>query len=90
MKSLVLMMAIAAQAATLDECREHKRRGRLDRSKDCFVQLVSSRDAYLQGEAFWALGDFKTANDRFRTAVANKPKDPLPRVRWGRMYLERG
>jgi len=89
-KSLVLLMAIAAQAATLDECREFKRRGRLDQSKDCFVQLVSSRDAYLQGEAFWALGDFKTANDRFRTAVATKPKDPLPRVRWGRMYLERG
>ncbi|MBM3783597.1 MAG: tetratricopeptide repeat protein [Acidobacteria bacterium] len=91
MRALAALCAVPLLGAvTLEECREHKRRGRNIEAKDCFVQLVSSRDAYLQAEAFWALGDYSTANERFRSAVATKPKDPLVRVRWGRMYLERG
>lgn len=92
MKQLLLVFAIAAaaQAATVDECREHKRHGRLDQAKDCWVKLVSTGDPFAQAEAFWALGDFDKANSLFRTAVAARTKDPLVRVRWGRMFLERG
>jgi tetratricopeptide (TPR) repeat protein len=86
---LGILLSGLASAATLEECREHKRRGRLTESKDCFVALAATRDPYLQAEALWALGDHKTANDRFRAAAAAKPKDPLIRVRWGRLYLER-
>ena len=79
-----------AQAATLDECGEHKRRGRLAEAKTCWLALSQSRDAALQAESFWALGDYKTANDKFRAAIALKPKDAAVRVRWGRMFFERG
>jgi len=91
-KSLLLLAAVsfAASAATLEECREHKRRGRLAEAKTCWIALVPSRDIVLQAESLWALGDYKTANDKFRSAVAQHPKDPSVRVRWGRMYYERG
>ena len=92
MKSIVLLAICAslAPAATLDECREDKRRGRLAEAKTCWLSLTQSRDAALQGDAFWAIGDYNTANDKFRSAVAVKPKDAAVRVRWGRMFFERG
>lgn len=92
MKSLVVlaMMGAMAQAATLDECREQKRRGRLAEAKVCWQALSREADPGLQAEALWALGDHTTANDRFRSAVAMKPKDAALRVRWGRLFLDRG
>jgi tetratricopeptide (TPR) repeat protein len=87
--SAVLFSTLAV-AATLPECREHKRRGRLAEAKVCWQALSQSRDMALQAESFWALGDYNTANERFRSAVALNPKDPAVRVRWGRMFFERG
>ncbi len=34
------------------------------------------------------MGDFRSANDAFRAATKLRDKDPAPRVRWGRMYLD--
>ena len=92
MRSLVLLAVFAslASAATLAECREHKRRGRLAEARVCWQALAQGRDVALQAEAYWALGDYNTANDKFRSAVALQPKDPGVRVRWGRMFYERG
>ncbi len=92
MRSLVLLAVFAgvASAATLAECREHKRRGRLAEARVCWQTLAQGRDVALQAEAYWAMGDYKTANDKFRSAVALQPKDPGVRVRWGRMFYERG
>ena len=92
MRSLVLLAVFAgvASAATLAECREHKRRGRLAEARVCWQTLAQGRDVALQAEAYWALGDYNTANDKFRSAVALQPKDPGVRVRWGRMFYERG
>lgn len=87
---LLAVCATLASAATLAECNEHKRRGRLAEAKTCWQALTRSADAALQAEAYWALWDFDAANERFRSAVAAKPKDPLLRVRWGRMFFERG
>lgn len=92
MRALALLAICAnlAGAATLVECNDHKRRGRLAEAKTCWLSLVQSRDFGLQAEAFWALGDFNSANEKFRSAVAQAPKDALLRVRWGRLFFERG
>lgn len=87
---LLVMLAGLLPAATLEECREHKRRGRLEPAQTCWVALSGSRDAGLRAEAFWGLGDFRTANEQFRSAVAQQPKDPNLRVRWGRLFLAHG
>jgi tetratricopeptide (TPR) repeat protein len=87
---LLAVFAGLASAATLEECREHKRRGRLTEARACWQALTQSRDAALQAEAYWALGDYTTANTKFQSATALKPKDPAVKVRWGRMFFERG
>ncbi len=87
---LLAMAGLTAAGATLEECREQKRRGRLAEAKTCWLALTQSREAGQQAEAFWALGEYSTANDRFRAAVATRPKDAALRVRWGRMFYERG
>jgi cellulose synthase operon protein C len=83
------VLAPLLAGATLEECREHRRRGRLPEAKECYIALASARDPYLQAEGFWGAGDHNTANERFRAAVAARPKDAKIRVRWGELYLER-
>jgi len=51
-------------------------------------RLTTNREPTISAEGFWGLGDFKSANDSFRAAVAAHPKDPGVRTRWGRMFLE--
>jgi tetratricopeptide (TPR) repeat protein len=87
---VLMLFAGLAPGATLEECREHQRRGRVGQAKECWAGLAQSRDAGERAEAFWGLGDHTTANTQFRTAVAAKPKDAGLRVRWGRLFLERG
>jgi len=78
------MLASFSSAATLEEHVV------VAEAKTCWLALTQSQNAALQGEAFWALGDYNTANEKFRSAVAVKPKDAAVRVRWGRMFFERG
>jgi cellulose synthase operon protein C len=54
----------------------------------CYQKLTRAADPAVQAEGFWALNDFKNANDAFRAANKARPKDANVRVRWGRMYLE--
>jgi len=54
----------------------------------CYQRLTRSADPAVQAEGLWGVGDYKAANDSFRAAVKLRAKDPAPRVRWGRMYLE--
>ena len=54
----------------------------------CYQKLTRAADPAVQAEGFWALNDFKNANDAFRAANKAHPKDANVRVRWGRMYLE--
>jgi tetratricopeptide (TPR) repeat protein len=54
----------------------------------CYQRLTRASDPAVQAEGFWGLGDYRAANDAFRAAVKQRDKDPAPRTRWGRMYLE--
>ena len=77
----------SAESAEVQACAALKHRGD-PKAPACYQRLTRSSDPLLQGEGFWALGDFKTANDAFRAAVKARPKDPGPRVRWGRLFLD--
>lgn len=56
--------------------------------KVCYQRLTTANDPAVQAEGWWGTGDFRSANDAFRAALKLRPKDPAPRVRWGRMYLD--
>jgi len=77
----------AAQPAEVQACAALKHRGDAG-ARACYQRLTGSADPAVKGEGFWALGDFKAANDAFRAAVKARPKEPAARVRWGRMYLD--
>ena len=57
-------------------------------ARACYQRLTRALDPAVQAEGFWGMGDYKSANDAFRAAVKLRDKDPAPRVRWGRMYLD--
>ena len=57
-------------------------------AKACYQKLTRALDPAVQAEGFWGNGDFRAANDAFRAATKLREKDPAPKVRWGRMYLE--
>jgi tetratricopeptide (TPR) repeat protein len=78
---------LMAQPAEARQCFTLKHKGDPD-TRACFQRLTRSNDPAVQAEGFWGLGDFRSANDAFRAAVKLREKDPAPRARWGRMYLE--
>ncbi len=84
---IVAVPAYGQQAAEVQACAGLKHRGDPN-ARACYQRLTRSADPLLQGEGYWALGDFKAGNDAFRAAVKAKPKDPGPRVRWGRLFLD--
>jgi tetratricopeptide (TPR) repeat protein len=86
---LLLMLAVPSVAQSLEVCREHRHHGRLQEASACFEKLTMSPDAYLRAEGFWGLGRHRHANDAFRAAVAENPKNASYRVRWGRLFQER-
>jgi tetratricopeptide (TPR) repeat protein len=76
-------------AAWAQDCRGLHRRGKLAEARACHSRMAQSGNALQQAEAFWYLNDAESANNFFRAAVKAQPKNPEPRVRWGRFYLER-
>jgi tetratricopeptide (TPR) repeat protein len=79
------------RAASLRKCDEPLYHGQTDAARNCFRALMSSsRDPLIQAESAWALGDLRGANELFRQAVAASENAVLPRVRWGRMFLDAG
>ena len=73
----------------LKPCDEHYDRGRRGQAAGCYRELIDrSADPAAQAEAFWRLGDLKSANERFRDAVNASPDDPDLRVRWGYLYVQ--
>jgi tetratricopeptide (TPR) repeat protein len=57
-------------------------------ARACYQRLTRALDPAVQAEGFWGMGDYRSANDAFRAALKLRDKDPAPRVRWGRMYLD--
>ncbi len=92
--TLILSTCASAQPpawnppAALVECRTLKHHGQTAQAHACFTRLSNSTDPYLRAEGLWALRDYNGANDAFRAALKQSPKNPEYRVRWGRMYLD--
>jgi tetratricopeptide (TPR) repeat protein len=96
MKRLILSLGLAAvpvlaqapatpPAALACEALRHKGDAG---HKACYQKLTTSNDPSVMAEGLWGIGDYRTANEAFRTALKIHAKDPAPRVRWGRMYLD--
>jgi tetratricopeptide (TPR) repeat protein len=86
---LALATATAAWSATPEECRAMQKHGRRAEARACFQSLTITRDPYLRAEGFWGLSMFQEANEQFRAAVAQSPRNATYRVRWGRLMKER-
>jgi tetratricopeptide (TPR) repeat protein len=87
--TLLLLAAGPLGAGPLDSCLDHWEHGRRAEARQCYsTALRTSSDPLVQAEAAWKLGNKKQANDLFRAALAARPKDPVTRVRWGRLFLE--
>jgi tetratricopeptide (TPR) repeat protein len=86
---LALAAAGTAWSATPEECQAMRKHGRRAEARACFQSLTLTRDPYLRAEGFWGLAMFQEANDQFRAAVAQSPRNATYRVRWGRLMKER-
>ena len=73
--------------AALHPCDESWDRGDRAAAKQCYTELLRSADLAARAEAWWALGDVKSANEVFRDAIKAEPENPELRVRWGYLYL---
>jgi cellulose synthase operon protein C len=79
------------RSAALRRCDDPLHRGQVAEARNCYQSLLrNSREPLVQAEAAWGMGDLRAANELFRQAVAADPDAALPRVRWGRMFLDAG
>ena len=72
-----------------ENCFKLRLHGKTAEMTQCFVALTTTRDAYQRAEGWWGLRKFTEANNEFKQAIKDRPKDPNVRVRWGRLLLER-
>jgi tetratricopeptide (TPR) repeat protein len=85
----IFLFASVLTAQSLDDCRTLRHHGKLADATACFARLAASPNPYLRAEGLWGIEKYKEANDQFREAVKQFPKNAGYRVRWGRMLLER-
>ncbi len=88
MTFLAMLAAFAAFAQSPADCHKHRKYGRLAEADACYEKLSFSRDPFARAEGFWGLKSYTQANDAFKLAVAQQPKNAEVRVRWGRMFEE--
>ena len=88
MRFALLLIGALAFAAPGDDCRSLHLDGKKDSSRACFEKLSTSRDPAARAEGFWGLRQYDPANEAFKQALAQRPKDADLRVRWGRMYFD--
>lgn len=81
--------AAPLNAANVSDCALLRHHGQLDQARACFESLVDSSDAYTRAEGLWGLERYNDANDQFKIAAKEQPKNADVRVRWGRLLLER-
>ena len=85
----IIVSAGVAGAATPDECHAMQKHGQKAQAQTCFQSLTQERDPYLRAEGYWGLEMYSDANDQFRAAVAQSPRNAMYRVRWGFLLHER-
>ncbi len=73
--------------ASVRECQTLRHHGKLAEAQACYTRLTKSSDVYLRAEGFFGLDQYQEANDQFREAVKEQPKNALYRVRWGDLFL---
>ena len=61
--------------------------GNIQDAINCYSPLKTSSSLHVAAEASWALGDTNRANELFRQAVQQQPRNPHVRARWGRLFL---
>ncbi len=74
--------------AALDPCDVLHDRGRLGEASACYQVISVDGTPAERAEAYWMLGDLKSANNWFREAVRSEPENPDLRVRWGYLYID--
>jgi cellulose synthase operon protein C len=84
-----ILFTLPLAAQSLDECRALRHHGKLPEAQTCFTRLTASSTPYLRAEGLWGLERYQEANDQFRQAVKENPKNADYRVRWGHLFLER-
>ncbi|MCS7315107.1 MAG: tetratricopeptide repeat protein [Bryobacterales bacterium] len=92
MTAAFLLLALArpfAEAGPAAGCLALAHRGQNIQAENCFARLTSAKDAWARAEGWWGLRRYREANEEFRRAVAERPRDPDRKVRWGRLLLER-
>jgi tetratricopeptide (TPR) repeat protein len=62
--------------------------GRADAKAILNRVAAQSQDLLVAARALRALGEFKEANDTFRSAASRAPKDPEVNSEWGELYLD--
>lgn len=77
-----------ARHPALAPCDELHDRGNAIDAAACYRGVLRLNDPAAQAEAYWMLGDLKSANERFREAIQIEPENPDLRVRWGHLYIE--
>src|SRR5690606_16557573 len=83
-----LAIEYGERPAELAECDRAAYRGQRAEANACFLGLLETADPRIRAEAARALGDFRTANEAFKTAVQQYPDDAALRARWGFLYLD--
>lgn len=92
MMAAALLLALAqpfVQAGPAAGCHELRHRGQNIQAEQCFARLAVAADARARAEGLWGLRRYREANEEFRRAVTERPRDPDLKVRWGRLLLER-
>lgn len=95
---LTLTLALSAQPArrdgrpvpyTVTGCALLVKHGQMAEARSCYTALSESPNAYLRAEGLWGIQNYTEANNQFKIAIAENPKNAEYRVRWGRLLLER-
>ena len=77
----------AVAHAAVVACDRQSWRGSTETLPGCYQQILDGDSAAAaQAEAAWALGAPKRANEYFRLALEQNPKDVAALVRWGDLY----
>ena len=75
--------------AALSACDAMRYSGDRIAATSCFsALLVNETDDRLRAEAAWGLGDIRSANGYFQSAIGTYPDDAALRTRWGRLFSE--
>ncbi len=93
--TLILLASLPSNAEEYDpnrdsqllDCDRIYDQGNIDGAISCYTPLKSNRSLHIAAEAAWALGNTKQANELFRRAVEEQPRNPHVRARWGRLFL---